>query len=72
MTNPMTIDQAYVTLRNALERIGIILNDPTPERARYCQELASSALAQTLLQTSKERTIIPHINDKDLMQVVKS
>lgn len=57
-------------LRNALETIGLLLDDPTSERVHRCQILASSALTQTMIPVSKERTLIPHINDP-LSQIKK-
>lgn len=65
MTNPMTLDERYAILRNALEMIGLILDDPTPERIHRCQVLAASALAETIVPVVKERTLIPHINESD-------
>lgn len=71
MTNPPTLDERYALMKNCLQRVELELIKPNPDLER-CRKLIQSALHTAVVPVSQERTILPHINDSDLMQVVKS
>lgn len=64
--------EANALLRHALQNILILVEDQPPDWQSRCLTLGKSALSQTHKPVSRERTLIPGINEKDLMQIVKS
>ena len=65
----MTDLDKLLLCRSALETIGCLLDDPSPERLERCQRLAADALTKTQVSVLPDLSrLFPHINATDHRQ----